>query len=244
MNAAMRKIGALSIKDAKDLARNPAIAVCALMPIGFILLYRYVMFANVAPEAQAEIVGFLLGVAPCFSVGMISAMTIVYALSEEKEKHTLRTLMLANVSASQVMIAKVLVSLVAIVFVDIVCFFIIGADASMLLPYIAIAFLGSLSIVLLSLVLGLISRDMVSSGVYSLPIIVLSMVPMFGMLGDEYQTIASFSPCGGMYDLIGLLQDGRLLTSDALAPLGVTIAWIVVCSLAFVIAYKKLGRDN
>lgn len=66
-------------------------------------------------------------------------MTILYALSEEKEKHTLRTLMLANVSAGQVMIAKVFVSLAVIVIVDVVCFFVIGVDASLLAPYIAIA---------------------------------------------------------------------------------------------------------
>ena len=76
MNAALRKIGALSIKDAKDLVRNPAIAVCALMPIGFMLLYRYVMFANVPSEAEAEMNSFLIGTAPCFAVGMICAMTI------------------------------------------------------------------------------------------------------------------------------------------------------------------------
>lgn len=244
MNAALRKIGALSIKDAKDLVRNPAIAVCALMPIGFMLLYRYVMFANVPSEAEAEMNSFLIGTAPCFAVGMICAMTILYALSEEKEKHTLRTLMLANVSAGQVMIAKVFVSLAVIVIVDVVCFFVIGVDVSLLVPYIAIAFFGSLSIVLLSLVLGLVSRDMVSSGVYALPIIVLALLPMFSMFGESFETIASYSPCGGMYDLMVMLQEGRLFTSDALVALAVMFGWIAVCAIAFVLVFKKLGKDN
>ena len=244
MNAALRKIGALSIKDTKDLIRNPAIAVCSLMPIGFMLLYRYVMFANISPEESTFMEGFLLGVAPCFAVGMICSMTIVYALSEEKEKHTLRTLMLANVSASQVMIAKVAVSVAVIVIVDVVCFFVIGSDVALLAPYLAIVLLGSISMVLFSLVLGLVSRDMVSSGVYALPILLIALLPMFGMFGDGFRTVASYSPCGGMYDLIGLLCEGQLLTADALMPLGVTVAWIAVFAIAFVLVYKKVGKDN
>lgn len=244
MNAALRKIGALSVKDAKDIFRNPAIAVCALMPIGFMLLYRYVMFANIPPEGQHEMTGFLLGIAPCFAVGMISSMTIVYTLSEEKEKHTLRTLMLANVSGNQVMAAKVLVSLIVIAVVDVICFLVIGADASLFAPYIAIALVGSVSTVLLSLVFGLVSRDVMSSGVYCLPILLIALLPMFSMFGEGFETAARYSPCGGMYDLMGLLYDGRLFASDAIMPLIVTFAWIVVCAVAFVLMFKKLGKDN
>lgn len=244
MNAALRKIGALSVKDAKDIFRNPAIAVCALMPIGFMLLYRFVMFSDMSPEAEPAVDAFLLGTAPCFAVGMICSMTILYALSEEKEKHTLRTLMLANVSGGQVMAAKVIVSLVVIAIVDIVCFVVIGADFSMLAPFIVLTLLGSVSTVLLSLVLGLVSRDVMSSGVFALPIIVLALLPMFSMFGDGFKMVASYSPCGGMYDLLGLLYEGRLFTSDAIMPLVVTFAWIVVCALLFVVVFKRMGRDN
>ncbi|WP_139651469.1 ABC transporter permease [Raoultibacter phocaeensis] len=244
MNAALRKIGALSVKDAKDVFRNPAIAVCALMPIGFMLLYRYVMLANIASQEHAIVDSFLLGTAPCFTVGMVSAMTIIYALSEEKEKHTLRTLMLANVSGSQVMAAKVLVSLVVIALVDLVCFLVIGLDVSLVVPYLAIAIVGSASTVLFSLVLGLVSRDMVSSGVYALPVLVIALLPMFGMFSDGFRMVASYSPCGGMYDLLGLLYEGRLFTPDAIMPLVSMFAWIVICAVAFVLAFKKLGKDN
>ena len=43
MNANTRKIAVLCGKDARDILQNPTMLVSCLMPIGFMLLYRYMM---------------------------------------------------------------------------------------------------------------------------------------------------------------------------------------------------------
>ena len=38
--------------------------------------------------------------------------------------------------------------------------------------------------------------------------------------------------------------DGRLLTTDSLAPLAVTLAWAVAGAAVFAALYRRLARDN
>ena len=244
MNAALRKIGALVIKDFFDLLKNPVSAICAIMPIGFMLLYRYGMLSNLDADTATYFVQYLAGTAACMSAGMVGTMLILYTIAEEREKHTLRTLMLANVSAGQVLIAKAIVALAVIAIIDPICYLIVGADPSLLVPFLGIAVVGSLPIVLLSLLCGLFAREQMSAGLYSLPVIILALLPMMGMFNEGLEHVASFSPCGGTFDLIMLLLEGSLLTSQAIEPLMVTIAWTAITALLFFVLYKKVGPDN
>ena len=253
MNAAMRKTGALLAKDIVDLFKNPTMLVVCLLPIAFMALYSF-MVGDAAggsdltaeqQEAVGPVIGqFMLGSSLCMTVGMVCAMTVLYGIAEEKEKRTLRTLMLANVGASQVVASKAVVALVASAAVNAVCFFVAGGEPGMLGAYLALGVVGSLPVILFSLVLGLASRDQMTAGVYSVPVLLVALVPMFGMANETIEKASHWLPTGGVYDLIGLAVDGRLLSQDALAPLGVTLAWIVVGAAVFAALFKKLARDN
>ena len=253
MNAAMRKTGALLAKDFADLFKNPTLLVVCLLPIAFMALYSF-MIGDAAggsdltaeqQEAVGPVIGqFMLGSALCMTVGMVCTMTVLYGIAEEKEKRTLRTLMLANVGASQVVASKAVVALVASTVVNAVCFFVAGGEAGMLGAYLALGVVGSLPVILFSLVLGLASRDQMTAGVYSVPVLLVALVPMFGMANETIEKASHWLPTGGVYDLIGLAMDGRLLSQDALAPLGETAAWIVVGAVVFAALFKRLSRDN
>ena len=253
MNAAMRKTGALLAKDFADLLKNPTLLVVCLLPIAFMALYSF-MIGDAAggsdltaeqQEAVGPVIGqFMLGSALCMTVGMVCTMTVLYGIAEEKEKRTLRTLMLANVGASQAVASKAVVALAASAAVNAVCFFVAGGEPGMLGAYLALGIVGSLPVILFSLVLGLACRDQMTAGVYSVPVLLVALVPMFGMANETIEKASHWLPTGGVYDLIGLAMDGRLLSQDALAPLGVTLAWIVVGAVVFAALFKKLARDN
>ena len=105
MNANTRKIAVLCGKDARDVLQNPTMLVSCLMPIGFMLLYRYMMrrIGGDAVDTSAGRTladGFLMSTAAIFTIAMVGSMVLLYGLAEEKEKHTLRTLMLANVPSA------------------------------------------------------------------------------------------------------------------------------------------------
>ncbi len=253
MNASLRKIGALLQKDLVDLVKNPAMSVVCLMPIGFMLLYRIVigdvtadagLDARQAALAGQEILKFTLGSALCMTIGMVGSMIEIYGIAEEKEKHTLRTLMLANVGAGEVAASKTLLALLAISVDNFACFFIAGGDVSWLGSYMALGLVGSIPVVLVSLVLGLACRDQMTAGFYSVPVLLVALVPMFGMADENLARIASLTPLGGIYDLMGMAVDGTLISSEALSPLAVTAAWIAAGCILFAALFKRVARDN
>ena len=253
MNAALRKTRALLAKDFIDLFRNPTMLIVCLLPIAFMALYRFMVgdaTGDAALSAEQEravsliIQQFMLGSSLCMATGMVCTMTVLYGIAEEKEKRTLRTLMLANVGASQVVASKTVVALVASTVVNAACFFVAGGQLDMLGAYLVLGIMGSLPIILFSLVLGLACRDQMTAGVYSVPVLLVALVPMFGMANETIGKVAHWLPTGGVYDLIGLALSGNLLSSDALAPLAVTAAWIVVGAVLFAVLFKRLARDN
>ena len=253
MNATLRKVGALAGKDLADLFKNPTMLVVLLMPIGFMLLFRLVIGDAAADSglagaglaaAEGEFQKFLLGSGLCMSVGMVASMVLIYGIAEEKEKHTLRTLMLANVGAGEVAASKGGVALAAVVAVGAACFAVAGGDLALLPAYLALTALGAVPVVLVSIVLGLASRDQMTAGFYSVPVLLLALVPTFGMTNETVDTIAALTPLGGVYELLVLAADGNLLTQGALAPLVVTLVWIAVGAAVFAVLYRKLARDN
>ncbi len=245
----MRKVGALISKDFTDLLKNPTMVVSCILPIGFAAIYRF-MWADMGVDLQGEpgasgfMTGMLLTMALCMAVGMVCTLTVVSGIAEEKEKHTLRTLMLANVSAGQIVVARSVVTLVVTAVVEAASFFVAGAPTELFGPYMAIGVVGALPVLLFALVLGLASRDQMTASLYSVPLVLLAVLPMMGMASEAVGKVASYGPTGGMADLLALLVEGRLWTTDALMPLAMLALWTVLGVVVFALLFKRLTRDN
>lgn len=246
MNASLRKIGALCVKDFKDLVKNPTTLITCLMPIAFLFFYNSVIGDQIGddPEARASFSSFMLSFGLCMSAGMVGTMTVLYAIAEEKEKHTLRTLMLANVSAEQILASRGIVAMSAIAVVNLACYLIIEGPTGDLVTYMVIGLVGAVPIVLLSLLLGLVARDQMTAGLYSLPVVLLALSPLFGMYSEDINNVTQYLPAGGMDGLIRLWATQNLFTSDAIVAAATMLAWIVVGAVAFAALYKRLARDN
>ena len=243
MEAALRKTSALLGKDMKDLVKNPTVLLGCLLPVGFIALYSQTM-GDASGEAADAARHQFLTMALFMTVGMTGCMTALYTIAEEKEKHTLRTLMLANVSAAQVIASRAVVSLTAIVVAQAACFAVLRAPIDLLAQYLLLGILSGLPVVMLSLVLGLASRDQMTAGVYSVPLILVAFLPMFAPLNETLAKATPYCPTGGAQELLNLAADGALFTADALQPLVVTLVWVAVGAAALALLYKRLARDN
>ena len=244
MEATLRKTGALLGKDLKDVARNPTMLVCCLLPVGFMLFYKNAIGGGMEGEAAEAFSLLLVSFSLLFTSTMVASMATLTTIAEEKEKHTLRTLMLANVSAEQMLASRGLVALAAIAVVDAACYLVIDQPLESLPAFIAIGVVGSVPLVLLSLLLGLVARDQMSAGVLSMPVLILGLAPVFAQMVDGFSEVAPFLPTGGMNELGLLLAQGDLFTSDALVPLAVTLAWVAAAVVAFAVLYRRLARDN
>ena len=243
MEAALRKTSALLGKDMKDLVKNPTVLLGCLLPVGFIALYSQTM-GDASGEAADAARHQFLTMALFMTVGMTGCMTALYTIAEEKEKHTLRTLMLANVSAAQVIASRAVVSLTAIVVAQAACFAVLRAPIDLLAPYLLLGILSGLPIVMLSLVLGLAARDQMTAGVYSIPLVLVAFLPLFAPLNETLAKVTPYCPTGGAQELLNLAADGALFTADALQPLVVTLVWVAVGAAVLALLYKRLARDN
>ncbi|BAK45279.1 ABC transporter permease [Eggerthella sp. YY7918] len=244
MNAVMRKTSALLTKDFKDVVKNPTMLICTLLPIGFIWLYSQ-MGSDTADAQQREAMRtYLLSMAFCMAAGMVGSMTILTAIAEEKEKHTLRTLMLANVSAGQILASRAAVAFVSLIIVNVACYFLLDSSLSKLTEFLVIGLLGSVPIMLIALLLGLSSRDQMTAGLYSVPVVLIAFLPAFSAVNEVLGKIAPYFPTGGADKLLRLAMQDSLFTSEALQPLLITLAWIVVTAVGFTLVYKRLARDN
>lgn len=248
MDAVLRRIGALAAKDLADLFKNTTMLVVLLMPIGFMLLFRLVIGDTAADAGLAGTEGalqkFLLGSGLCMSVGMVASMVLIYGIAEEKEKRTLRTLMLANVSAGEIAASKGGVTLFAVAAVSAACFFVADGAAALLPLYLALTVLGAIPVILISLVLGLAARDQMTAGFFSVPVLLVALIPTFGMASDAIEAVGACMPLGGVYRLLGLATDGQLFIGETSAPLAVTLAWTVAGGVVFAALYRRLARDN
>ena len=143
MEATLRKTGALLGKDLKDVVKNPTMLVCCLLPVGFMLFYKNAVGGGMEGEAAEAFSSMLVSWSLLFTATMVASMATLNAIAEEKEKHTLRTLMLANVSAEQMLASRGLVTLLAIALVDAACYLVIGQPLAGLPAFLAIGVAGS-----------------------------------------------------------------------------------------------------
>lgn len=253
MKATLHKTTALLEKDFIDLVRNPTLITCCLFPIAFVAFFKYLIGAN-APDAadalQAEALATaaratLLKVSLCATVSMVGVMCVLYGLAEEREKHTLRTLTLADVSAYNVAASRALVALAASLAVGIACFFLASSDdLSLLPPYLGILILGLVPVELLALVFGIGSRDQTSAGIFAVPVMILGLSPIYGTYGPDIAAVTRFAPTGGADELMELVATGTFSPAAAGEPLAVTAAWALAGLAVFVLLFKRLSRDN
>jgi ABC-2 type transport system permease protein len=249
MNTATRKIGALCAKDFKDVVKNPAMLIMVIMDIGFIVMFRYLTFNSILGDHPTQstltmINGLIMSMSLIFSVSIVACTLPLYGLAEEKEKHTLRTLMLANVSAGEILISKAAVGLAYTLVAQFICFFIIQAPMRMLGVYMLAGLLGAIPVVIVALVLGLVARDQMTAGVYATPVLLLSMAPMVGQLSDNLANVVKWLPSGGMNTLVQLANEDNMFSGEGALAFGICIGWIVVAIIAFSLLYKRLTRDN
>ncbi|WP_242369233.1 ABC transporter permease [Adlercreutzia muris] len=257
MQANLRKLGALIAKDAADLAKNPTMILCVLMPVGFAVFYRFFIGdmglagslrddggLGASPQVTSVVQYIVLSMSLCLSIGMGASVSLIYGLAEEKEKHTLRTLMLANVSAEQLMLAKGFVAFVLTIATELVCFAVSGAPWSLAGWYLLLGSVGAVPVILVSLVVGLASRDQMTAGLYSVPVLLLTMAPIFGSFSEGIRAVVRFAPTGGADELLRLIVSGSLTPAAAVAPLAVTAVWMVAAVVVFKLLYRRLLRDN
>lgn len=243
MEFSMRRVNALLKKEIKDFGKNTNVLLMCLLPLAFSMIYSKLLGTG-SPETgmlKEDILILCLGM----NLVLVASFVIAMLIAEEKEKNTLRTLMLSAVSPWEFLAGKALITFLLTESINIAMFFIIGLDSQYLGKYILITILVVITMIEIGAVIGIISPNQMSTGVVGMPVLmILLLIPMFARLNGTLEKIAELLPNHHMNNILGELLKGKLTGIGEPKSIAVIVAWIIIGIVAFAYTYNKKGLDK
>lgn len=239
----MHTLAVLIKKDFRLMFTNKNMLIMILLPIGFAVLYQTI-FGDVKEAGMLS--NFVLTLCELLNLSAIPLTGLAMMVAEEKEKNTLRVLMLSDVSALEYIFSKIISVLVLMELITIVIFFITATQLSYLPMFLLVTTVTSISMLLFGSVVGLLSKDQMSTSTLSTPLMILFLIPpMFQNMNEVIDKIASIVPTTRMMAIINDAMNGMsILSQEHLLDFGIILAWILLGVVTFAMMYRKKGFDN
>ena len=230
------RIKALFKLGIEDLLKNMNVCLYVVLPIFFAFLYSKM-------ESPKESIFSLCVI---MTLAMVPIALMATIIAEEKEKNTLRTLMLKDIKALEILIAKVMICILFVFLDNILIYFIIGVPMTHFIVYQLVCLFVGLAVILFGTVVGLVSKNQMSAGLLSVPAMLLVMAPLFiGILkNDVANKISSLIPTDAMMTIIKNISENTANFTSIGMPFFVILVWLIISVVVFVIMYKKVGIDN
>ena len=243
MKLRMHTLAVLIKKDFRLMFTNKNMLIMILLPIGFAVLYQTI-FGDVKEAGMPS--NFVLTLCELLNLSAIPLTGLAMMVAEEKEKNTLRVLMLSDVSALEYIFSKIISVLVLMELITIVIFFITATQLSYLPMFLLVTTVTSISMLLFGSVVGLLSKDQMSTSTLSTPLMILFLIPpMFQNMNEVIDKIASIVPTTRMMAIINDAMNGMsILSQEPLLDFGIILAWILLGVVTFAMMYRKKGFDN
>lgn len=235
MNVSLKRIQAIVIKDYKEFSRNYAISVMILFPLLFAFLYRS------DGGDQAVMYAFVMN----FSLAMLTSFVQACLIAEEKERNTLRSLMMTPASMLDVLIGKS--SLVFLISAAVLALstYIFGYDTSNMLALIAGLALSILLYTAIGTICGLYSKSLIEASLAVFPVLIIfTMGPFALAFEDDYPVVKvlNYLPSSQLSELLVALETGSA-ANELVMPLVIIAIWAVVLTVMSFVLYKKRLKD-
>jgi len=228
----MRSTKAIFLKQMRDTMKNKMILIQFLM----LPILSFIMTEMVA-KADEEIPNtmFVTMFAAMF-VGMTPLVTAASAIAEDREKKSLRFLVMAGVKPHEYLLGiggfVFLLSSAASLFFALTG----GFGTQDFLKFLSILLLGSLTSTLLGAAIGIFSKNQQQAMAISVPMfMVFAFCPMISQFNETVRLVANVFYTQQINTIVGDFS------SPVLTPLLIILANIVVFAGLFALAYKKKG---
>lgn len=226
----MKRISALFLKELQDLRRNTSILSMLAVPLLMTFLWSGLL--HMPPH-------FSFTIGALFGVVMAGVYSPAMMFAEEKEKHTLRVLMLSPATPGEILISKGLVTFLMIVVVTLLLIPISGVTVLGYPLLAVILLLGSTFVIALGFLIGLFSPNQMATGYIGMPVyLVLLLVPMLGQQSKLLAALAKFVPSSYIWDGVTKAIQGQSLLGARTELLALILSSLVTLTV-FVIAYRR-----
>ena len=235
MNFSMKRANAIFQKDFKDISRNSAVSVTALMPL--ILAFIYGKMGDMTIDLHYMIINFTL-----VTVGSFVQCSLI---AEEKEKNTLRGLMLSPASTLEILGGKSLLSTIASMIIVVFGIMLTGYQPENVVVIAVAILFTSFFFIGLGTLLGLLAKSVMEASVIVLPFMfIFGFGSMFSMFADKYPIlkVMDYTPNAQLVILAKKVESGVGIV-EVLPNLGIIALWIIAISLLTIAVFKKRMTD-
>lgn len=227
-----RKISAIFKKQLKDTIKNKTVLIQFIM---FPLLV-VIMDSSIQMKDMPE--HFFVPLFATMYIGMAPLTSMAAILAEEKEKNTLRVLLMSNVKPAEYLIG-VGSYIVLVCMLGAGVFAVTGEyKGRELLEFLFIMLAGIVISMLIGAAIGTWSKNEMSATSITVPVMMIfAFLPMLAMFNDKIKNISRFIWSG---------QINRLMNQLGVAGMDMETACVLLVNGAivlflFVMAYKKCG---
>ena len=230
----MKNIAVIFGKQLSDTLRNKTILIQFLMfPVLVIIMENAVKIEDMPEHFFAKLFAVMF-------VGMAPLTCMSAIISEEKEKNTLRVLLMSNVKPGEYLIGTGAYVFVMCA-VGMAVFAAAGGYGGMeLVRFIAVMSAGIILSELTGAVIGLFSRNQMTATSISVPVMmVIAFLPMLSMFNDTIKSVARVTYSQQISELISDIGNSQA-SAESIAVIAVNFALAVIL---FITAYRKKGLE-
>lgn len=209
------------------------------------VLIQFVMFPilGIIMENSIELEGmpenFFVTLFASMYIGMAPLVCISAIISEEKEKNTLRVLMMADVTPWQYLLGTgSYVFMACMLGGAVFCGLLENVTAERRILFLLILAAGIIASIVVGAAIGIGSRNQMAATSVTVPVMmVFSFLPMLSMFNDKVEKVARFTYTEQIRILTGELESG----GNYMENLVIILFNIVVFGVIFYTLYRKRG---
>ena len=234
MTFSMKRIHAIFIKDYKDLLRNGYVLFTAIIPLIFALFLK----GDSAPESASLIFNLALVISGCFVQAAL--------IAEEKEKNTLRGLLLSPASTFEILIGKSALSFFITALILVGCTFITDFPIQNPGIFILVNVISLCIYISMGTLIGLLSRTVMESSLIGTPVMILfgmgSVIP-YAFENEIVTEILMYLPNIHYEMTIIDLADGQSFSSISESLL-ILAGWFIITIVSTLFVYRRRQFDK
>lgn len=236
MSISLKRARAIFVKDYKEFSRNYAISIIVIFPIIMAFLLR-----GAGPSLSGAF-ALLLNL----SFVILTCLAQACLIAEEKERNTLRSLMMTPATTVDVLIGKSTLVFVMSAVVLAIATYLFGYEPVSIWVFVAVIILSIILYTAAGTICGLFSKTLLEASLSILPVaFVFTGAPSGAFLVDDYPIfkVLEYVPSSQLVHLLGISNTGFTM-GDLLKPLLITFVWTVVLTIVSVVLYQRRLKDE
>lgn len=236
MNMSMKRIQAIFVKDYKEFSRNYAVSSVILMPIILAIFYGRI--------GSTSMDMYFFPINMTFS--MVTAYIQACLIAEEKERNTLRGLMMSPASTVDILLGKSLLVFLTTAVILAVSSYLVGYKPNDIITISIALAISAVFYLALGTICGLFTKSIMEASLAVLPVMVIfTFGPLAITLGESniLVKLVEWLPSTQLLKIAELSQ-AEANYSELISAFIIITVWTIVAVIISIILFKKRMKDE